>query len=105
MMLLRIDLSTTPSLAGRSCYFAVKAKITSSETGLALMVDRGDEQVTLSSDSDDSSGQWRLFSTQATLLPAGLARFGVQIFGVNATAHVAAAVVAPVGVHFSVAEE
>ena len=105
MQLLQLNLSTAPSLAGRSCYFAVKAAITSSGAGLALMVDRGDGQVALSSDSDDASGQWRMFSTQATLLTSGVARFGVQVFGASAAAQVATAVVAPVGVHYADAEE
>jgi hypothetical protein len=105
VLLLELDLSTAPSLAGHSCYFAVKAAVTSAGAGVALMLDRGNGLLALSSDSDATVGQWRTLSTQTTLLEMGVARFGVQVFGGNATALVAAAVVAPIGLHYGSAEE
>ena len=106
LILLSLDLAYAPSMAGKSCYFALRASVTSKGSGIALMIDRGDGSfAVVSSDSDASSVDWSTLSTQATLMETGVARFAVQMYGSGATALVSSAVVAPVGLHINDAEE
>jgi hypothetical protein len=106
LILLTLDLARAPSMAGRGCYFALRASVTSLASGIALMIDRGDGQLSIvSSDSDVSSAAWATHSTQATLLSSGVARFAVKLFGANASALVSSPVVAPIGLHMNEAEE
>ena len=107
MILLELHLANAPSIAGQSCYFALRVSVSSPASGIALMIDRGDGQfAVVSSDSDASSlSTWATQSTQATLLESGVARFAVKLFGKNASALVSSAIVAPVGLHWNDAEE
>lgn len=79
MLLVSLDLATTPSLAGRSVYVALMARVPQGAS-LTLGIDPGDGDFRY---SDGGGGQaaastaWRVESYQAILKTNGTARFAV----------------------------
>ena len=82
---------------------AVQVKTLLSDTGVSLLMDPGSGTAVISADSDTPTDQWRLFTFQLPMRSTGTARFGLQVFSKDPSAHaatvieIAARVVAPIG--------
>lgn len=90
-LLANVDLTTTPSLAGKAVYIALQARLPASDTTvrLTLGVDAGDGAWQYSDDhgsepepmaaggGDHRRGEWSMFSYQAMLRMNGTARFAI----------------------------
>ena len=98
VVVLQLNLSTTPSAAGQFVYAALQARVVTAYSGLALLIDDGSGTWMESSAESASHNEWRILSFAAPLMWDGQARVGLRLFG-RGTLHaeVARVVVSRVG--------